>query len=135
MRKIIGMVAICLLALATQVNAQNRNREDNKVMTEGIQMKNGEVWVVKDGKKNKMAAETMLNDGSRVMANGNVVLKDGTTRTLNNGERISMDGRWTNSNGKDITDANRANTDMNNTDVNRNNNQNNNMNNNNDLRK
>lgn len=119
MRKIISIAIICLFALATQVNAQNKNRQDNKIMTEGINMQNGEVWVIKDGKKTKMATETMLTDGSRVMTNGNVTLKDGTTRTLHNGERISMDGRWTDNNGKDITDANRTNTDMNNTDINR----------------
>ena len=60
-----------------------------------------------------MNTETTLDDGSRVMTNGDVVMKNGTNRTLRDGESIDMNGRWTNKMGEDISDQDR--NDMRNT--------------------
>ena len=57
-----------------------------------IMMKDGKMWVMKDGKSSAMDGDLTLNEGTIVSASGKVTMKDGSTKTLENGDAIDMDG-------------------------------------------
>lgn len=97
MKKII-LAALALNFLVAQADAQNKDKKD------GVKMKNGKVWVVKDGNKTEATREVTLNDGSRVMTDGSVVMADGTVKKLGDGDMITMDGKWVDKNKMDKKD-------------------------------
>jgi hypothetical protein len=57
-----------------------------------ITMKNGKMCVVKDGKDLPMVKEMMMPNGSKVMANGAVLKKDGSIVVLKEGDKVDMTG-------------------------------------------
>lgn len=61
---------------------------------DGVKMKDGKVWVKKDGKKTELLQEMTLSDGTKVLPNGTVTMSDGTVKNMKNGDMISMDGKW-----------------------------------------
>lgn len=60
---------------------------------EHLILKGGVMMVVRNGKTTPMAAETSLEDGSRVMMDGTVMKKDGTSVKIGETEMILMDGK------------------------------------------
>ena len=58
-------------------------------------MKNGKMMVKKKGRIKPMKEDMACFDGMRVMLDGTVIMTDGNTRTMMEGEAITMDGRMT----------------------------------------
>lgn len=65
-----------------------------KMMKDGVKMKEGKLWLIKNGEKTELTEDLTLSDGSVIMANGTVKLKDGTTKSLADGDFVGMDGKW-----------------------------------------
>ena len=57
-----------------------------------IMMKDGKLWVMKDGQTSSLTQDITLSDGSIVNLAGKVTAQDGTSKTLSNGEAIDWDG-------------------------------------------
>src|SRR5687768_9791151 len=60
-----------------------------------VTMRNGRMLVIRKGEMALMEDEVMLTDGTRVTMDGTIVMNDGTTRTMMEGEAMTMDGRLT----------------------------------------
>lgn len=104
------------LAFALTVNAQ-----DSKVATQTqevapvkstpaqeqvksndhLAMKNGKMWVMKDGKATEMVKEMDMPNGSKVMTDGTVIMKDGSKVQLKDGDKMGMKGYISHGGGKD----------------------------------
>jgi hypothetical protein len=75
-------------------------RKDVRIMESKqavIMMKNGKM-MMRSGKQGiirPMEEDMAIFDGTRVMTNGTVVMADGVTRTMMEGEALTMDGRIT----------------------------------------
>lgn len=90
MKKLIALmtfIAISILYLPTYAG------EDHK---DGVKMKDGKVWMIKDGTKSEVKQEVTLTDGTKVQPSGSVTMADGSTKVMQNGDMISMDGKWHN---------------------------------------
>lgn len=61
--------------------------------SDGLMMKDGKMWMTKNGKTMPMDAEVTLDNGIRVMTDGTYMDKNGTTMRLRNGESMSMNGK------------------------------------------
>jgi hypothetical protein len=57
-----------------------------------LMMKDGKVIMMKNGKMRTIKAYTNLNMGTRVMADGSIIKKDGSKMMLQEGESINMAG-------------------------------------------
>ncbi|MBC8984963.1 hypothetical protein H9X96_04150 [Pedobacter sp. N36a] len=58
-----------------------------------IMMKDGKMWVMKNGKHTELKEPMTLENGTMVMADGTVKMKDGNTMMLKNGNSIDMMGK------------------------------------------
>ena len=56
-------------------------------------MKDGKMMMMKDGKTMEMEKTMTMSDGTMVMKNGKVKMKDGKTMKLKDGEMVMMDGK------------------------------------------
>ena len=63
------------------------------MITDGFMMKDGKMLVMKNGKSSVMKKEMKMKDGTKVMADGTVITKDGRKTMLGNGDSISRDGK------------------------------------------
>lgn len=61
--------------------------------SDGLMMKDGKMWMTKNGKTMPMDAEVTLDNGMKVMTDGTYMDKNGTTMRLKNGESIGMNGK------------------------------------------
>ncbi|MES2795905.1 MAG: DUF6799 domain-containing protein [Bacteroidota bacterium] len=59
---------------------------------DGVMMKNGKMMLTMNGKTTLMVNEVTLSNGTRVMANGHCMMRDGSTLMLKNGDHMNMDG-------------------------------------------
>lgn len=64
---------------------------------EMVMMKDGRVMTVQNGELTPLAAETTLSDGTRVMLDGTVVMPNGQTRSLAEGETLRKFGQTSDS--------------------------------------
>jgi hypothetical protein len=62
--------------------------------TDTVTLRNGKVWVQKDGSRLEVPAgrSLMMNDGTKVFGDGQIVMKDGKTRRLAEGEILTVAG-------------------------------------------
>lgn len=58
-----------------------------------IMMKDGKVWVQKDGNVSELTSNLTLENGTVVKTDGTVTAKDGESMTLKNGDAINMKGK------------------------------------------
>lgn len=100
------MAATAMMFCASPLMAQD------KMIKDGVTMKDGKVWTVKYGKTTEMTQDIVLSDGSKVMTNGQVVMKNGTTKMLHDGESISSEGKWRMHKTKEERKAEEMNKDM-----------------------
>lgn len=61
--------------------------DDNKIM-----MKDGTMWVVKDGERMEMDADMMMSNGDKVMMDGKIVKSDGSESMMKDGDSMDMQG-------------------------------------------
>ena len=86
-------------SVADQVVMEKKSIEehpDGMMSEEGFEMINGKMIMVNEKTKTQapMEKDTTLNDGTKVMTNGKVMRKDGTSFVLKGGESIWMDGSF-----------------------------------------
>jgi len=64
------------------------------VEKDGIMMKDGKIWRLQDGKEiGRMDRETTTSNGTRVMMNGKMMMKDGKEMQLQEGQIMMLDGK------------------------------------------
>ena len=78
------------------IEKQTMEQESMEMAEEGFEMMNGEMMMVdaKTKTQSVMDKNAVLHDGTKVMMNGKVMKKDGSTFTLKEGESIWMDGSF-----------------------------------------
>src|SRR5664279_241842 len=93
------LFSLFAITLTLGVFAQDSTNATNKMAPrhnmqshEGVIMKNGKLLMMKNGQTTQMTTDLTLDNGTVVMANGNVKSKDGTTTTLKEGDYVGMDG-------------------------------------------
>lgn len=64
-------------------------------MPDGVLMKEGKLWQVQNGQTMVMEKEVTMSDGTKVDTTGKVIMKDGSSMMLKDGEEVSMDGKVT----------------------------------------
>ena len=69
------------------------NQQHMKMSSDCVMFTNGEVHLMKSGKKSAIKDPVALSNGAMVMADGMVKMKDGSTKQLKEGECMSMDGK------------------------------------------
>ena len=101
MKKIACMLAalVLTLSISAQDKTDKMDKKGDKAMDQKmkdcVMMENGKMTVMKDGKVMDLTSDMSLSDGSMVSANGKVTKKDGSTKTLKEGEGVYMDGKMT----------------------------------------
>jgi len=55
-------------------------------------MKNGKMMMMKKGRIKPMKEDMAIFDGMRVMMDGTVIMADGNSRTMMEGDAMTMDG-------------------------------------------
>ena len=61
---------------------------------DGVIMKDGKMWRLQDGKEiGRMDRETTMSNGTRVMMNGKMMMKDGKEGQLQEGQIMMLDGK------------------------------------------
>ena len=64
------------------------------VEKDGVTMKDGKMWRLQDGKEiGRMDRETTMANGTKVMMNGKMLMKDGKESQLQEGQIMMLDGR------------------------------------------
>jgi hypothetical protein len=64
------------------------------VEKDGVMMKNGKMVRVTEGKEiGRMDRETTMSNGTRVMMNGKMLMKDGKEIQLQEGQAVMLDGK------------------------------------------
>jgi hypothetical protein len=89
MKKFIILIAgIFFLNTTVHQAAPNPNLWKYKYCAE---MKNGKLTIMNEGKE--MTADVTLANGTKIMMDGTVMMKDGTKRSLTDGECVNNDGK------------------------------------------
>ena len=61
---------------------------------DGVMMRDGKMWRLQDGKEiGRMDRETTMANGTRVMMNGKMMMKDGKEGQLQEGQIMMLDGK------------------------------------------
>jgi hypothetical protein len=64
------------------------------VEKDGVMMKDGKMWRLQDGKEiGRMDRETTMSNGTKVMMNGKLTMKDGKESQLQEGQILMLDGK------------------------------------------
>ena len=96
MKKIILIVALSIAGLGAYAAGFDKEfvkQEKTSDKKDCVLMENGTMFVVKDGKKTEMLKAVIMSNGTKVLANGVVYLKDGTSFKLSNGDLVYMNGK------------------------------------------
>lgn len=56
-------------------------------------MEDGKMMIKRDGKKMIMTTPAVIGDGTQVMLDGTIMMKDGKTKMLKDGQEVDWDGR------------------------------------------
>lgn len=64
-----------------------------ETMKDGFLMKDGKVMMTRNGQTEVLTADNTLVNGTKVAANGSVMLTDGTSTMLKEGDYVSLTGR------------------------------------------
>jgi uncharacterized protein YdeI (BOF family) len=90
-----GIMLISAMALAQEPEKMQQpvqsKTDMRSVGNETVEMKDGKVWLNKDGQISLLSKEINLG-GSKISTDGTVVLKDGKKVTLKNGDKVTADG-------------------------------------------
>lgn len=92
-------VLIAALFISLGIVAQSNSTSTGMNQTTGTKMKadhywmkDGKMWCTKNGKTMEMTKDMTLANGTVIMKDGTVKKADGTTMTLKNGERVDANG-------------------------------------------
>ena len=64
--------------------------------SKAVEMKDGKMMVVADGKTMPMTKEMTMENGTRCMINGEYIMKDGKKMKMKEGEMMDMNGMMSN---------------------------------------
>jgi hypothetical protein len=67
--------------------------QEKSKLKDCVIMKDGAMYVVKDGEQTEMLKAVIMSNGTKVLANGEVFLKNGETFKLENGDVVYMNGK------------------------------------------
>eukprot|EP01035_Chromulina_nebulosa_P046622 gene46622-63154_t len=95
MAALIGACTCTTAVFAQDSTTKTHKAMKGKMMKDGVKMKEGKLWVIKNGEKSELAQDLTLDDGTVVMADGTVKMKDGMSKTMSDGDFVGMDGKWT----------------------------------------
>lgn len=80
-----ALAILCASSLSTRLMAAEMA---------GVMMKDGKMMMMKDGKATgPMAHEMTMGDGTKVMPDGMMKMKDGKEMHMTNGQMMMMDGK------------------------------------------
>ena len=87
--------AINHFGFASEIVADNPQTIQEKTIPKKdcVMMIDGQMYVVKDGTKTEMNKAIVMANGTKVLANGEVYLKDGQSLKLANGDCVYMNGK------------------------------------------
>jgi len=94
MKKLMVIVsAVLLSSLMSYAQDSQTDYSKNQATpaTDHPMMKDGKVWLMKDGNKTEVLTEVNLGT-TKVDSKGNVTFKDGTKTILKEGDHVRMDG-------------------------------------------
>lgn len=86
-------IPFAMIVAVLSLSGFAEDARDNRVATESYVVKDGKVWIMKDGNTKEVTTETTFTDGNRLLADGTWVTADGTRTTSKNGDMFGMDGR------------------------------------------
>ncbi|TDU81793.1 hypothetical protein EI77_01103 [Prosthecobacter fusiformis] len=97
--KSLAFACLSLSLVSTSFGADEKDAEkmaEKKAEMNHIAMKDGKVWVMKDGQTTELTETVTLNDGTQVMKDGSYMEKAGAEKkTLKEGEAITWKGKVT----------------------------------------
>ena len=91
MKKI--LVVFSALTLSLGVMAQEGKTGKMEKKQDCVMMKDGKVVEMKDGKTMPVTSDKTMKNGTVVMTDGTMKMKDGTTMKMKEGECMTMDGK------------------------------------------
>lgn len=74
------------LVFSTSIWAQDGKMKDH------VMMKDGKMWVMKDGKTMMMDKDMTMSNGTMVSTTGKVTMSDGKSMMMKNGDMMDMEG-------------------------------------------
>jgi len=82
-------------AFAQKMESKMNNKMDNKtpMPKDAIMMKDGKMIVMKGGQTMMMEKEMTLGNGTMVMTDGTIKMKNGKTMKMTEGQSMSMSGK------------------------------------------
>lgn len=95
MKKIIILAICCFIGFGAFAQTEKKmdKMEHMDKMKDCIMKKDGKVMQMKDGKTMELTETATLSNGTMVMADGSIKMKDGKMSMLKEGESIDMDGK------------------------------------------
>lgn len=81
-----------ILELNKMVMDKDQTMNRMKANANKVMMKDGTIWVVKDGILSPLEEEIEMTNGDKVMPDGKLIKADGSESMMQNGESMDMDG-------------------------------------------
>ena len=88
-----SVLALSVLAAFSAASLMAGDMKPDAMMQDCAMMKDGKMMVMKDGKTMPMEHAMTMSDGTKVMKNGKVKMKDGKTMMMKEGQMCMMDGK------------------------------------------
>lgn len=95
-----GLLAAVFMAMATCAMAQEQRETGQSTQAsqfgkiqDGLLMRDGTVYFIKNGQAQRIERETRLSEGIVIDENGNLTLKDGTKTKLSDNQMVTLDGQ------------------------------------------
>ena len=116
MKKLLSIAIACLFAISTQAQNTPANTSPSSAKTtpaqtsptnakqaqqatpakashDQVMMRDGKLWVSKDGKTVPMTSDMTMSNGTKLMTDGSYTTKDGKKMKMKNGDSMNMDGQ------------------------------------------
>lgn len=100
MKKIFGFAFMFCLAISSFAfgggigdNKDAIVQEKTTKLKDCVLMKDGNMYVVKGGETTDMVKAVVMSNGTKVLANGEIIGKNGETSKLENGDVMYMNGK------------------------------------------
>lgn len=81
-----------IVELSNMAQEKAKEATEVKMSANKVMMKNGKLWLVKDGTADILDADVIFSNGNRVKMDGTIVKDDGTETEMEEGQSIDMNG-------------------------------------------
>jgi hypothetical protein len=98
MKKLFLLALLSLFTLAMnaqQTNTKMKTQKSTSMSKDCVMMENGKMMVMKGGQSSDLTQDMTMSNGTVVMADGTVKMKNGKTMKLKNGDCVWMNGNIT----------------------------------------